>query len=286
MTDLEQPQDQEQEPLKKDDELETLRAEKARLESELAAKHAADDKFQASELARVKAEAELSATKAFLEAQKTGQVSQVTEEQWKALEDSTGVSRNAYIANANITQQQIEKLKAELSGKIKDSEEKALKAEQRLESYTRQSSAEKTLNTLLESKPQLARYKADVKQFVDMFPEQDRSDPEKLKTILANAETWVKGKVGDKMRLNSGSSPRLGGGNEELDESGANADFDPVGLQTDAQVRLVRDLNLKNNNDAAERDQKLLQKFQSSDKQGVAYSAETEWAETRPTFGR
>lgn len=269
-----------------DNELETLRAEKARLESELSAKHDADEKFHASELARTKAEAELNATKSFLEAQRNGQVSQVTEEQWKALEESTGVPRGSYIANAQITQQQVDGLRKELVGQIRASEEKATKAQEKLEKMSQERSYEKTQQAFLEAKPQLARYKNDLKEFVNMFSEQDRNDPEKMKDILSKAEVYVKGKVGDKMRLNAGGSPKLGGGNEELDDTGSNVDFDPIGLQTDAQVRLVRDLNLKNSGDALEKDQKLLTKFQSADKQGVAYSAADEWAETQAKFGR
>ena len=271
---------------KVDGELEQLRQEKARLEQELATRGAVEERIHASELARTKAEAELNATRAVLDAQRTGQVSQVTEEQWAALEESTGVSRKAYIANAQIAQQQLEGVKKDFENKLKATEEKYAKSQEQLEKFSRETNSERTFQSLLETKPHLARYKNDVKEFVDMFPEQDKQDPEKLKHILAKAEVWVKGKVGDKMKMNPGSSPRLGAGNEEINEESSGGEFDPVGLQTDAQVRLVRDLNLKNSNDLKERDQQLLKKFQSSDKQGVAYSAETEWAETQAKFGR
>ena len=262
------------------DEMKALLEEKAALEAKLAdSEKQANERYMTAETARMKAEAESNALKTVFEASRTGNTTTVTDEQWKALEEQTGMSRQAFQAQAQVSQQQIEIAKKELGGKLKDAEDKALKAHERLEKLLGERSTEKVTQTFYETKPSLLRYKKEVNEFLGMFPESEKTDPEKLQKILLNAETFVRGKVGGSLKITPGGSPRLGGSGEGEGDDTTPGEIDFTGLETETQIRTIRDRKALLDNDLVEKKEKLLDRFASSSKHGVVYSAEVEWAE-------
>jgi hypothetical protein len=237
-----------------------------------------DEKSREHELARARAEAEASALKQVNEASRTGQVQEWSDSQWQEFESKTGMTRAAYLANASVANSMTEKLRQEFSGKMSATEERARKAEERAEKLERERQSEGVEKDFFDNKPSLSRYKSEVREFAGKFPEADRRDPAKYKDILSMAETYVRGKVGDKMKITPGGSPRLGAG-EAIEES--SEDVDMTGLESESQQRLVRELH----GEVRSRD-KELKPFESSTGKGIRVSGASEWAEQKDAIAK
>ena len=101
-----------------------------------------------------------------------------------------------------------------------------------------------TTKEFLAKKPEFARYEKDIKDFLNDYPETDRSNPEKLKKLLEKAETYVKGKVGEKaMRQdNTQGSARFGGTGTGAGDAGGDEDdkLDTTGLPEYEKATLGR----------------------------------------------
>jgi hypothetical protein len=231
----------------------------------------AQERARKADEARIRAEAERDTIKSITDSRNAQPApnAQISEEQWKNIEETTGQNRQAYIANANVASQIANNMRAELDKKVAAAEEKAKKAEERLARLEAGLGADSTKRDFYASKPALARYKADVEEFLSDYPESMKSDPKELQRLLGKAETFVKGKVGDKMRTEK--SPRLGGNSESSD------DIETVELDTSdlrpREAEFVRGLVKSPDQE------KRLREVASVSKHGVTLEGDREWNE-------
>lgn len=172
--------------------------------------------LQSAELAKIKAEAERDAFIKAMELAKQGPQAQATvsDEQWNQLSEKTGMTKEAIMTNAQIAQQMVDAATKKMEEKLSAAEKKATDAEEKANRFEKSREQDKVRGDFYSSRPALTRHSKDVDEFVGMFPEEDRNDPKKLKDILNKAEIYIRGKVGDKMKKESGSSPAFERGTE------------------------------------------------------------------------
>lgn len=227
-----------------------------------------------AELARVRAEAALEESRRAKETPTPVAAQQAawTEEQWAQAEQQTGMSRQALIASAQIADERAAAKTRAIEDRLKAAEEKAARAEERANRFEQSRGFESQVNKYIDSKPALRAYKDDMDAFLNKFPESDRKDPEKLKSLLSDAEIYVRGKVGAKMRsTGGGSSAKLGSDN--FDETGDSPSLDLSDLDNKHQRRVVEDIF----EEVKGKDSKDLEKMLSSDKTTVRIDSASEW---------
>jgi hypothetical protein len=195
---------------------------------------------------KAKLEGQLEAAKSFLSQKDTTpqQAQQSwTEEQWQEFTEKTGMTKEQLMVIDNIF-----KIKEqEWEKKLKETENKALEAHKKLEEFEKKSNYEKEIYNYFKSKPAFLRYEKDIQDFLNDYPEEVKKDPVKLKSLLAKAETYVKGKVGDKMTDKSYSSQKFNKGEEreEVDE----LEVDTSDMRDFERLTIERKVNkLKNEN--------------------------------------
>jgi hypothetical protein len=243
------------------------------------------NKAHSDELARVKAEAELEAHRKMVAAPAQVQTQAWTEEQWGAAEQQTGMNRQQILASGQLANQVFETRSKELNDRLKAAEERAARAEDKANRYESKKGFESSVNEFYDVKPEYKSYKKEVNEFLEMFPESDRNDPDKIKKILGKAETYVKGMVGGKMRSqNSGNtgSARLSGGYID-DNQDEDTQVDFTGLENVGEKRLISDINSEFNSKEEKGD---LDKYMSSDKLGIRLSSENEFKEAEAMLKR
>ena len=249
--------------------------ESARLESEAARTRAieeANEKARQAELEKAKLEGELNALKG--QKSEPQVVPQWTDDQWEAEGAKIGMTGAQAKASVAIAQNASAQTAATLEKRIAAAEERARKAEERAAGLETRSGSKEFMSEFFSSNPQFAGHKKDIGEFVEMFPESDRNDPEKLKTILEKAKTYVRGKVGTVKTGNAGSA-KLGGGveEEETEEQVNFAGLDDKSLRSGLGT-IAEELKEKlADKERAER----LKKAESSDGRGVRYDFEAEF---------
>lgn len=160
---------------------------------------AAEKARQEAELARARAEGEAHALKTAPRAQDNSNapVPQLTEEQWQQAEREYGVDRTQIQANAKL----FGTLSAPLQKAARDAEERARKAEEKLENVEKRRQSEKSLSRIEEKfyaeNPTLTGHRGEVDSFLAKFSEDDKNDPKKYAELLADAKIYVRGKVKD-----------------------------------------------------------------------------------------
>lgn len=233
------------------------------------------EKARSEELGRVRAEAELDATKRFsTQPQTMPQAQAWTEEQWQQAETSSGMTRQQLITANTIADERAKAANKAIEERLKAAEDRAARAEEKANKFESSRGYDSQVNKFIDSKPALRAYKDDVEGFLNKFPEDMKKDPAKLKELMADAEVYVRGKVGgNKMRSSgNGSSARLGGGNE-FDEQDSAPSIDLSDLDDRHQRRVVEDIW----EETKGVDTKDLEKYLSNDKTTVKISAEDEF---------
>jgi hypothetical protein len=164
-----------------------------------------------------RAEATLEAVKKFQEIQmQNGNKKEWTAEEWDAFKEKTGISREALVAIDNAFGQKLSDVEKTYSTRAQQAEERAKTLEERFQRLEKNKNYDNTKREYLRNKPQFARYEKEIDEFISDYPEEMRNDPEKSKKLFEKAETFIKGKVGDKeMRRNPGGSERFGSGEQE-----------------------------------------------------------------------
>ena len=203
------------------EELEKEAQEQAAEEKARLAQEAQDKALKEANEAKIKAEAQLEVFKQMQQTQHNQPAQQLTEEQWKDFEEKTGMTKQQLMAMDAIGKQHAEYVSKEFDSKVKRAEERASKAEERLKSFETERSSETVKKKFYLEKPALSRYESDINDFLSDYPAEMKSDPEKLKGLLVKAETFIRGKIGDRyMRGNDtkGSARFTGGSNNETND--------------------------------------------------------------------
>lgn len=247
-----------------------------------AERKALDDARQAereAQIAKAKAEGELEALRK-LQAQPSSTAAQATisEEQWKSMEEESGLTRQQIIASSKLTTGIVGPMIASLKDELKKANDRAESAEREVSKDRTSRGVERTKEQFFKDKPAYSAYRKEVDEFLEMFPEADRSDPAKMKAILGKAETFVKGLAGGKMRTQSEgnqSSVRLGGGSAGGNDSQTEEELDLTGLETKGQRLFVAELHEEFRSDPE--NAKVLDRYKTSDGLGVAYDGADEF---------
>lgn len=253
----------------------------------------AEERARKAEEAKARAEAERDAFQQGVtaaNAQKSTETRPWTDEEWTAYEERTGLSRKQTEALAQLNAAQQAEAEKKIESRIAAAEKKAIEAEERLKRFETKSGSDSIKNDYLGARPNLARYKSDFDEFLSKFPDEQKQDPKAYKDLLSLAETYVKGKVGEKAMnqkpVGSASVGGFGGGGENhgnpADKQEEGQAIDASGFQPYEQ-QTVRKLN------ALMGDKERMKAFNESPATlgpGVAYSGEKEWAENQPARGR
>ncbi len=251
-----------------DDTAEAQRAaEKLELETLRAKSHQ-------DELARVRAEAELETTRKLSAVAAQPQQVNWSDEQWEAEATKYGMTGPQMKVSVAIAANAADQRAKALEDKIKAADDRAAKAEERFSRLESGQGYNTQLNKFIDAKPALRPYRDDVETYLNKFPEADRKDPAKLKDLMADAEIYIRGKVGSKMRTSgNGSSAKLNGGFDEEDNSGEDR-IDLSGIEKKSERRVLEDIwdEVKGNPDMKEVD-----KYLSADKSTMRFDAEAEF---------
>ena len=246
-------------------------------EAREAERKALEDKARSEELARVRAEAELAGMQRAQDSMRAQQQPvQISEEQWQRAELESGLTRQQIQANAALTKQMIDANLTPLQKALEDAKKEAQEAKDRLSRFEAKGNSSTVEQKFYESNPAYAAHKGDVEEFLGMFPENDRNDPKKLKDILEKAKTYVKGKVGGKMKEKSGGSARLGGDDTSSDSSTTEIDY--TGLDDAGNRRVIEDVANDVNSRMSDKEfEAMFKKSSSSDGRGVRFDSEAEF---------
>lgn len=235
----------------------------------------AEDKVRQAEEARIRAEAERDAFKQLMGQAQSGQTGSWSDEQWTRLEEQTGLKKEAFLANAQVAKELVDKATKSLEDRSRKAEERAAKAEERLNRIEGARTEDSVKTDFFKSRPNLQRYQQDVESFLSDYPEESRRDPVKLKGLLEKAEIYVKGKVGDKMRTSAsvGGGPRFGRDDETMHREEEEVVPDTEGLDAH-QANLIQRIN------PPKEELKRLKEQASDLRDGIALSGDREWRET------
>lgn len=234
------------------EEIAAEKAEQERLEQEKIEKDLADRDAREKELAdakeaRIKAEAQLEVFKTMQQTKvENAGPTQLSAEQWTQFEEQTGMTKQQLMAMDAIGRQHADAAKKDFDAKVRQAEERAARAEQELNGFKNERGTDSAKRKFYADKPALARYETEINDFLADFPAEMKSDPEKLKGLLVKAETYIKGKLGDKfMRGNDtkGSARFNRGGDDYKDGDDAEeTTVDTSGLPGQSK-RLVENLH-------------------------------------------
>lgn len=265
-----------------EEELEAQRKADEEAQAKAQAEQEAAAKLRAAEDGKIKAEAELEAFKKIQAAASTAQnqgSQQWTEEQWSQFEAQYGVSRQQAQVMMGLSQQAVQAAERTWGEKISKAEERAKKAEDRMTEFESRNHTDLVKQDYLRDRPALKRYEADVEEFLAQFPKTE--DKAELKKRLGMAETYVKGKVGEKnMRTNGEQGgPRFNRGND-LNAPEDFADVDLRGLKDSERQTVSKILPTK------EKEEVLRKHDLHGDGRAIGISGEQEWADAQPKFVR
>lgn len=232
------------------------------------------------EIARIKAEAELDATRRAFESQKAApQTAQISEEQWQRAEAETGLTRQQIMASSTLAKQIVDQSLTPLQQELEKAKKKAEDAESRAARLEAKTSVSSVEQDFFKSNPAYAAHEKEVREFIEMFPESERSDPKKFKTILEKSKVYVKGLVGGKVRdANRGSdgSARLSGGID--DTEGDTPSIDYTGLDNVHQRRVIEDVDRDIRDRLTDKEREVVfKKSMSSDGKGVTWDSADEF---------
>lgn len=129
-----------------------------------------------------------------------------TEEQWREFEEKTGFTKEQLLVMDNLTKLKVDEVVRQMEEKIKQAEEKALQAEKKLKEIETHKTLDNSIDEYFKNKPSFLRYKDKIKDFIKDYSEEVLNNPDKLKSVLQKAETYVKGYVssirGENMKFN------------------------------------------------------------------------------------
>lgn len=161
-----------------------------------------EDKLRQAELDKARLEGENDALKRGVKSDSPTPQAALTDAQWAELEQAHGKTRQQIMADAQLTRATAEEAIKPLRDLLAKAQEDAAEARaeaKRAKTGTTLYAVEKDF---FDKNPGLAGHRGDIDTFLAKFPEDMRSDPAKLKDLLADAKTYVRGKVREE-RLSS-----------------------------------------------------------------------------------
>ena len=252
-------------------ELERQEAERARRDEEHK-KTIEEQRKLAQEAAEKAARAEgaLEALKNF-QAMQGNKQPEWTQEQWDEFKEKTGISKDALVAIDGAVGAKISDMATKFEERTRQAEERAKKAEERYNEFEKTNTYSKIKTEYFKTKPQFARYEKEIDEFLSDYPTEIRQDKEKMGRLLEKAETFIKGKVGDKGFTRNTGSPRFNGTNDMEDEP-EEVEADLSDLRSHERVMVEKILPSKENTD-------LLKKYRHDLKgdNGVMISSKEEF---------
>ena len=250
-----------------------------------------EDKYRKSEEARIRAEAERDAFQkgvAAAQAQNTGGGQQAwTDEQWAGFEERTGFNRKQIEAMTQLQQAQAAETDKKVMAQIEAANKKVADTEAKLASIEAKTGTDAIKSEYLSARPNLARYKTDVDDFLSRFPDSQKQDPKAYKELLGMAEIYVKGKVGAAMNNTPKGGGKVGGfeqGNTDLDAGGEQEGAAVVDVNSFSEYERGTARRI-----AASLTKEKLEDINSNKAPlgpGVAVSGESEWAAGAPQRAR
>jgi hypothetical protein len=257
------------------EELENERTEeKARLEAEYKAKMEENQKLlMQAETEKAKLQGAMETMKQMASQQTQGNTQQAawTDDQWASWEEKTGMKREQLVILDNIAKTHTESTRKEFEEKVKQAEERARLAEGRITEFEKSRTYDSYKTSYFKTKPAFARYEKDFDEFIKDFPEDVKKDPTRLNSLFEKAETYIKGKVGEKaMRDTKGGSTRFDRGDEE--DATTTEDVDLSDMRPHERMTVEKLIRGKEENDS-------LKKYRHDLKgdAGIMINAKDEW---------
>lgn len=205
-------------------------------------------KQQEADLRAARAEGEAEALRRGVGAPVPPAQTALSDAQWQELEASTGKTRQQIMADAQLSRataeealKPLKEMLAETQKELAETKEAAKRAKDGTSLYAVE-------RDFYEKNPGLVGHRGEVEAFLAKFPENVRHDPAKLKDLLSDAKTFVRGKIRDERLRDAGKDParRASTGRPEFaDDPEVEADntkLDLSDLDNDGAKRLVENL--------------------------------------------
>jgi hypothetical protein len=173
----------------------------------------------------------------------------LSDAQWAELEQAHGKTKQQILADAQLTRATAEEVARPLREMLAEVRKEATEAKDEARRAKAGTSLYAVEKDFFDKNPGLAGHRGDIDAFLAKFPEDMRSDPSKLKDLLSDAKTYVRGKVREE-RLRDGGRERDGQRRTQTDRPEFNDDpetddsvkLDFAGLDNEGSQRLIEQI--------------------------------------------
>lgn len=176
---------------------ETVDPTKLELEAEKKARYEAEAKAKEAELKAARAEGEAEVLKRGIST--TPQT--ITEDQWRQMEEQSGLTRQQIEGNARISGEIFKNLSKPLQERAESAEKEARQAREEARRNKVENSTYKIEREFYDKHPELTGRRAEVDRFMSLLPESVKDDPKKFSEALEEARIYARGKAREDLTL-------------------------------------------------------------------------------------
>lgn len=221
----------------------------AREDREETARQAEDKRVRDLEIESARLKGENDALTRGIKNDAPAPIAALTDAQWSELEQQHGKTRQQILADAQLTRATAEEAIKPLRAMLDDAKREVAEAKDEAKRARAGTSLYAIEKDFFDKNPGLAGHRGDIDTFLAKFPEDMRSDPAKLKELLSDAKTYVRGKVREE-RLKDGGRDRDGARRTTNDRPEFNDDpdtnedtkLDFAGLDNEGSQRLIESI--------------------------------------------
>lgn len=164
----------------------------------------------------------------------------ISDAQWAELEQAHGKTRQQILADAQLTRATADEAVKPIKAMLADAQREAAEAKEEAKRAKASTSLYAVQREFFEKNPGLTGHRGEIDAYLAKWPEAMREDPKKLEELLADAKTFVRGKL----REEKGSGPRTARAEAQTERVELDVELDDEPSQDEARVDLdLRDLN-------------------------------------------
>lgn len=205
---------------------------------------ALEARLKTEELARARAESALEESRRSVSSRSNDQQQiqpTVSDDQWRQMEEQTGLTRQQIQANAQIMNALTDAKVKPLTERAERAEQEFAKAKAEIESVKSRRSLDSVEASFYDKNPLLKNHRKDVDEFLSEFPDNDKVDAKTLEKRLVLAQDVVRGRIKSMRDTGRGEyrSNRIEGASSDDISEEHEERFNPVGTGNEHAAYLV-----------------------------------------------